>query len=69
MWAFTTRSPQLDLRAATMFAAASHALKGYNDDLAQRALKQSKRLMQEATELSRQRIRRNPQVQADFNWL
>lgn len=69
MWAFTTRSPQLDLRAATMFAAASHALKGYNDDLAQRALKQSKRLMQEATELSRQRIRRNPQMQADFNWL
>ena len=69
MWAFTTRSPQLDLRAATMFAAASHALKGYNDDLAQRALKQSKRLMQEATELSRQRIRRNPQAQADFNWL
>ena len=69
MWAFTTRSPQLDLRAATMFAAASHALKGYNDDLALRALKQSKRLMQEATELSRQRIRRNPQVQADFNWL
>lgn len=69
MWAFTTRSPQLDLRAATMFAAASHALKGYNDDLAQRALKQSKRLMQEATELSRQRMRRNPQVQADFNWL
>ena len=31
MWAFTTRSPQLDLRAATMFAAASRALKGYNE--------------------------------------
>ena len=45
MWAFTTRSLQLDLRAATMFAAASHALKGYNDDLAARALTQSKRLM------------------------
>ena len=69
MWAFTTRSPQLDLRAATMFAAASHALKGYNDDLAQRALTQSKRLMQEATELSRQRIRRNQQMQDDFDWL
>ena len=41
MWAFTTRSPQLDLRAATMFAAASHALKGYNDELAERALTQS----------------------------
>ncbi len=51
MWAFTTRNPRLDLQAATMFAAASHALKGYNDALAQRALVQSKRLMKEVTEL------------------
>lgn len=51
MWAFTSRNPGLDLRAATMFAAASRALKGYNDDLSARALTQSKRLLQEATEL------------------
>ncbi|NLZ95374.1 MAG: glycoside hydrolase [Bacteroidales bacterium] len=51
MWAFTSRNPNLDLRAATMFAAASRALKGYNDDLSERALKQSKRLLEEATEL------------------
>lgn len=51
MWAFTTRNPELDMRAATMFAAAAHALEGYNDSLAARALKQSKRLMQEAEEL------------------
>lgn len=51
MWAFTSRNPGLDLRAATMFAAASRALKGYNDDLAARALQQSKRLLKEATEL------------------
>lgn len=51
MWAFTTRDPELDMRAATMFAAAAHALEGYNDSLAARALKQSKRLMQEAEEL------------------
>ena len=51
MWAFTTRNASLDFRAATMFAAASRALQGYNDDLAQRALTQSKRLMKEATEL------------------
>ncbi|MBR4585765.1 MAG: glycoside hydrolase family 9 protein [Bacteroidales bacterium] len=51
MWAFTTRSPYLDLQAATMFAAASRALKGYNDDLSRRALAQSKRLMKEGTEL------------------
>ncbi|MDR0908035.1 MAG: glycoside hydrolase family 9 protein [Rikenellaceae bacterium] len=51
MWAFTSRNPGLDLWAATMFAAASRALEGYNDDLAARALVQSKRLLSEATEL------------------
>ena len=51
MWAFTSRNPDLDLRAATMFAAASRALEGYNDDLSVRALKQSKRLLKEANEL------------------
>lgn len=51
MWAFTSRNPNLDLRASTMFAAASRALKGYNDDLSERALRQSKRLLKEATEL------------------
>jgi endoglucanase len=51
MWAFTSRNPGLDLRAATMFAAVSRALKGYNDDLSDRALYQSKRLLKEATEL------------------
>ena len=51
MWAFTTRNPGLDLRAATMFAAASRALEGYNDRLSARALAQSKRLLKEATEL------------------
>lgn len=51
MWAFTSRNPGLDLQAATMFAAASRVLKGYNDDLSARALQQSKRLLKEATEL------------------
>lgn len=55
MWAFTTRNASLDFRAATMFAAASRALTGYNDELAQRALTQSKRLMEEATEIMKQR--------------
>lgn len=50
MRAFTSRNPSLDLRAATMFAAASRALKGYDDDLSARALQQSKRLLKEATE-------------------
>ena len=60
MWAFTSRNPSLDLRAATMFAAASRALKGYNDDLAQRALIQSKRLMKEATELLTEQPQEHP---------
>jgi endoglucanase len=51
MWAFTSRNPGLDLWAATMFAGASRALMGYNDDLSARALKQSKRLLKEATEI------------------
>ncbi len=59
MWAFTTRNPNLDFRAATMFAAASRALQGYNDELAQRALTQSKRLMTEATELMKGTPRRD----------
>ena len=59
MWAFTTRNPMLDNRAATMFAAASRVLKGYNDDLANRALVQSKRLFKEAQELIEQRRNNN----------
>jgi hypothetical protein len=51
MWAFTSRNPGLDLRAAATFASASRALKGYNDDLSARALQQSRRLLKEATEL------------------
>ncbi len=57
MWAFTSRNPTLDLRAATMFASASRALKGYNDDLSARALQQSKRLLKEANDL----INKQPQ--------
>lgn len=51
MWAFTSREPGRDLRAAAMFASASRALKGYNDELSERALVQSRRLLKEATEL------------------
>ncbi len=69
MWAFTTRNPQLDFRAATMFAAASRALEGYNDQLAQRALTQSKRLMQEATDIVKQRSEQANAAQDDYSWL
>ena len=55
MWAFTNRNLNNDINAANMFAAASRVLKGYNDNLAARCLKQSKRLQEEATKLMSQR--------------
>lgn len=61
MWAFTTRDASLDFRAATMFAAASRALTGYNDELAARALAQSKRLQEEATEIMNKRSQNGQQ--------
>jgi hypothetical protein len=64
MWAFTSRNPGLDLRAAAMFASASRALKGYNDDLSERALQQSRRLLKEATEL----LVDQPEDEDRFDW-
>ena len=59
MWAFTNRNPNSDINAANMFAAASRVLKGYNDDLAARCLKQSKRLQEEATKIQQSRMANN----------
>ncbi len=64
LWAFTSRNPNLDLSAASMFASASRVLKGYNDNLSARALKQSKRLLKEATEL----LANQPEEQESFSW-
>ncbi len=47
-WAFTTRSTFLDLQTAASLAAASRVLKGFNDNLAERALASAKRLLEEA---------------------
>lgn len=63
MWAFTSRDASRDLRAATMFASVSRALEGYNEDLADRALVQSKRLLKEATEL----LEKKPDTRS-FGW-
>ncbi|MBN1302566.1 MAG: glycoside hydrolase family 9 protein [Melioribacteraceae bacterium] len=49
-WAFTTRSPFLDYQTAASLAQASRALKGYNDDLAERSLVNAIRLLEEADE-------------------
>ncbi len=69
MWAFTTRNPRLDLQAAGVFTSAARVLKGYNDALAARALKQADRLRKEAEALLKERRRqRNRQGEADNNW-
>ena len=70
MWAFTTRNPRLDLQAAGVFTSAARVLKGYNDDLAARALKQAERLRKESEQQqTRRRVRRNAQADADNDWL
>lgn len=52
-WAFTTRMPFLDYSTAASLAAASRALKGYNDDLARRSLTSAIRLLEEADEATK----------------
>jgi hypothetical protein len=70
MWAFTNRNPSLDLQAAGVFTSAARVLKGYNDELAERAQKQADRLRKEAESLMAQRRgRRNAQAEADYDWL
>jgi len=66
MWAFTSRNPNLDLQAATMFAASSRVLKGFNDDLSSKALEQSKRLLKEATEILAKRQQDTSQRRRGF---
>ena len=66
MWAFTNRNPNSDLNAANMFAAASRVLKGYNDDLSARCLKQSKRLQEEATKLQQNRPNNNARARQNM---
>jgi endoglucanase len=49
-WAFTNRSSFLDYQTAATLASASRALRGYNDELANKSLTYSKRLLEEADE-------------------
>lgn len=68
MWAFTNRNPNSDINAANMFAAASRVLKGYNDDLSARCLKQSKRLQAEATQIQQSRMANSRNRQGGQNF-
>ncbi|MBN2684867.1 MAG: glycoside hydrolase family 9 protein, partial [Pontiellaceae bacterium] len=54
-WAFTDRSSSLDYQTAGSLAAASRALKGYNDELAEKCLTYAKKLLNEADEASGRR--------------
>ena len=58
-WAFTNRNPNLDIQTAASLAAASRVLKGYNDDLSERALKEAKRLFSEATTILKNQTQNN----------
>jgi N-terminal ig-like domain of cellulase. len=70
MWAFTTRNPRLDIQAAGIFTSAARVLRGYNDDLANRAQTQADRLRKETEQLlKRSPHRRDAQADADFDWL
>ena len=66
-WAFTSRNPGLDLRAVATFLVASRALKGYNDDLSARALKEALRLFKEAKELLANQPQRGNPMMAMWN--
>lgn len=52
-WAFTNRMTFLDYQTAATLAQAARALKGFNDDLAERSLASAKRLMNEADEATK----------------
>jgi endoglucanase len=52
-WAFTTRMSFLDYETAAALAAASRALRGFNNDLADRSLVNAQRLVEEADEASK----------------
>ena len=70
MWAFTTRSPRLDLQAADVLTSAARVLKGYNDELAARAQSQADRLRKEANQLlEQQRARTNAPAMTNDAWL
>lgn len=61
-WAFTTRMSFLDYSTAATLAAASRALRGFNDDLADRSLVSAKRLLEEADEAMKNSTGTNPMM-------
>ena len=56
-WAFTNRNSFLDYQTAGALAAASRALRGFNDGLADRSLVCAKRLVKEADEATKKTVK------------
>ena len=52
-WAFTNRTTFLDYRTAGALAAASRALKGYNDELSIKCLSNARKLFKEANDVAK----------------
>jgi endoglucanase len=63
-WAFTNRSPFLDYQTAATLAEASRALRGYNNELADKSLACAKKLLDEADEALK-----NPNNNSDEPWM
>ena len=63
-WAFTNREPFLDYQTAAALSEAARALKGFNDNLAERSLASAKRLVDEADELMKKPNSVNPMMRA-----
>ena len=67
MWAFTNRNVSLDLNTAASLAAASRALKDYDDELASKALAQAEKLYMESTANSQRPTSGNRRAQSRNN--
>ena len=65
-WAFTNRSSFLDYQTAATLAAASRALRGYNNDLADRSLTCAKKLLVEADEAMKKQAANSNDPMAAF---
>jgi hypothetical protein len=63
-WAFTNRMTFLDYETAATLASASRALRGYNNELADKSLAYAKKLLEEADEASK-----NPKINSDEPWM
>jgi len=65
-WAFTNRSSFLDYQTAATLAAASRALRGYNNDISERSLTCARKLLEEADEAMKKQATNSTDPMAMF---